>query len=153
MAHKLVNIGFGNSVVSRRVVAIISPSAAPIKRLRDEAREEKRLIDATQGRKTRSVIVTDSNHVILSAIQSETIAQRFSPDYRLNKEDLEECPCPVTSTSFPVPRARGNPLSFGTSGRVSRVWAIVSPIRVASPETVKWTGLIITSWISRVSEE
>jgi len=64
MSQKLVNIGFGNSVVSRRVIAIISPSAAPIKRLRDEARDEKRLVDATQGRKTRSVIVTDSNHVI-----------------------------------------------------------------------------------------
>ena len=90
MSQKLVNIGFGNSVVSRRVIAIISPSAAPIKRLRDEARDEKRLIDATQGRKTRSVIVTDSNHVILSAIQSETIAQRFSPDCTLTKEDIEE---------------------------------------------------------------
>ena len=90
MGQKLVNIGFGNSVVSRRVIAIISPSAAPIKRLRDEARDEKRLIDATQGRKTRSVIVTDSNHVILSAIQSETIAQRFSPDCTLTKEDIED---------------------------------------------------------------
>jgi regulator of extracellular matrix RemA (YlzA/DUF370 family) len=90
MSQKLVNIGFGNSVVSRRVIAIISPSAAPIKRLRDEARDERRLVDATQGRKTRSVIVTDSNHVILSAIQSETIAQRFSPDCTLTKEDIEE---------------------------------------------------------------
>lgn len=90
MSNKLINIGFGNSVVSRRVVAIISPSAAPIKRLRDEAREDKRLIDATQGRKTRSIIVTDSNHIVLSAIQSETIAQRFSPDCNLTKEDLEE---------------------------------------------------------------
>ena len=90
MSQKLVNIGFGNSVVSRRVIAIISPSAAPIKRLRDEARDEKRLVDATQGRKTRSVIVTDSNHVILSAIQSETISQRFSPDCTLTKEDIEE---------------------------------------------------------------
>ena len=89
MTHKLVNVGFGNSVVSRRVVAIISPNAAPIKRLRDEAREDKRLIDATQGRKTRSVIITDSNHVVLSAIQSETIAQRFSPDIILSKEDIE----------------------------------------------------------------
>lgn len=89
MTHKLVNVGFGNSVVSRRVVAIISPSAAPIKRLRDEAREDRRLIDATQGRKTRSVIITDSNHVILSAIQSETIAQRFSPDIILSREEIE----------------------------------------------------------------
>ena len=90
MTNKLVSIGFGNSVVSRRVVAIISPNAAPIKRLRDEARQEKRLIDGTQGRKTRSVVITDSNHVILSAIQAETIAQRFSPDCTLTKEDLEE---------------------------------------------------------------
>ena len=90
MSHKLVNVGFGNSVVSRRVVAIISPNAAPIKRLRDEARDQGRLIDATQGRKTRSVIITDSNHVILSAIQSETMAQRFSPDIALTKEELEE---------------------------------------------------------------
>ena len=90
MSHKLINIGFGNSVVSRRVVAIISPSAAPIKRLRDEARDERRLVDATQGRKTRSVIITDSNHIILSAIQSETIAQRFSLEDALIKEDMEE---------------------------------------------------------------
>jgi hypothetical protein len=90
MGAKLVSIGFGNSVVSRRVVAIISPSAAPIKRMRDEAKEEKRLIDATQGRRTRSVIITDSNHVILSAIQCETIAQRFSPEVILSKEELEE---------------------------------------------------------------
>ncbi len=90
MSHRLVNVGFGNSVVSRRVVAIISPNAAPIKRLREEAREERRLIDATQGRKTRSVIITDSNHVILSAIQSETIALRFSPDIILSKEEIEE---------------------------------------------------------------
>ena len=90
MSNKLINVGFGNSIVSRRVVAIISPNAAPITRLRDEARENKRLVDATQGRKTRSVIVTDSNHIVLSAIQSETIAQRFSPDCNLTKEDLEE---------------------------------------------------------------
>ena len=90
MSPKLINIGFGNSVVSRRVVAIISPNTAPIKRLRDEAREEKRLIDATQGRKTRSVIITDSNHVILSAIQSETISQRFFPNITLSAEDIKE---------------------------------------------------------------
>ena len=90
MTQKLINIGFGNSVVSRRVVAIISPNAAPIKRLKDEAREEKRLVDATQGRRTRAVIITDSNHVILSAIQSETLAQRFSPNGHLTKKDLEE---------------------------------------------------------------
>jgi len=90
MSPKLVNLGFGNSVVSRRVVAIVSPNAAPVKRLRDEAREEKRLVDATQGRRTRSVIITDSNHVILSAIQTDTIAQRFSPNFTLSKEDVAE---------------------------------------------------------------
>ena len=90
MSPKLVNIGFGNSVVSRRVVAIISPNAAPMKRLRDEAREEKRLIDATQGRRTRSVLITDSNHVILSAVSSEKIAQRFNPDGSVPKEDIED---------------------------------------------------------------
>ena len=90
MGVKLVNIGFGNSVVANRVIAIISPNAAPIKRLRDVAREDKRLIDATQGRRTRSVIITDSNHVVLSAIQSETIAQRINPNGKLSREDLEE---------------------------------------------------------------
>ncbi len=89
MSPRLVNIGFGNSVVSRRVVAIVSPNAAPMKRLRDEAKEEKRLIDATQGRRTRSVIITDSNHVILSAVQAETIAQRFGTDLTVPEKDLE----------------------------------------------------------------
>jgi extracellular matrix regulatory protein A len=90
MSVKLVNIGFGNSVVSRRVIAVISAGAAPIKRLRDEAREEKRLIDATQGRRTRSVLITDSNHVILSAVQSETISQRSSPEGNIPSRELEE---------------------------------------------------------------
>ncbi len=89
MSTKLVNVGFGNSVVSNRVVAIISPNAAPVKRLRDEARLENRLIDATQGRRTRSVIITDSNHVILSAIQTETIVQRFSPTGSIVERDLK----------------------------------------------------------------
>ncbi|WP_456432254.1 DUF370 domain-containing protein [Thermosulfuriphilus sp.] len=77
---RLLNIGFGNSVVAERIVAIVNPSSAPMKRLREEAKENKRLIDATQGRRTRSIIITDSNHVILSAIQAETIAQRLSSD-------------------------------------------------------------------------
>ncbi len=89
MSSKLVNVGFGNSVVSVRVVAIISPNAAPIKRLRDEAREDKRLIDATQGRRTRSIIITDSNHLILSAVQTETLAQRFGPSGSLTREEIE----------------------------------------------------------------
>ncbi len=74
----MLNIGFGNVVAANRVVAIVSPNSAPVKRLKDEARDEKRLIDVTHGRKTRSVLITDSNHVILSAIQTETISQRLS---------------------------------------------------------------------------
>ncbi len=77
---RLLNIGFGNSVVAERIVAIVNPSSAPMKRLREEARDSGRLIDATQGRRTRSIIVTDSNHIVLSAIQAETIAQRLSAD-------------------------------------------------------------------------
>jgi len=78
MEQKLLSIGFGSAVVADRVVAIVSPNSAPMKRLKDEAKKEKRLIDATHGRKTRSIIVVDSNHVILSAIQAETISQRYA---------------------------------------------------------------------------
>ncbi|NMD38244.1 MAG: DUF370 domain-containing protein [Christensenellaceae bacterium] len=73
----LANIGFGNLVSISRIISIVSPDSSPIKRLIQEAREEHRIIDATQGRKTRSVLITDSNHVILSAIQPDTIATRF----------------------------------------------------------------------------
>ncbi|PIP36801.1 MAG: DUF370 domain-containing protein [Desulfobacterales bacterium CG07_land_8_20_14_0_80_52_14] len=78
MEQTLLNIGFGGTVVAERVVAIVSPNSAPMKRLKDEARKERRLVDATHGRKTRSVIIMDSNHVILSAIQAETISQRYA---------------------------------------------------------------------------
>lgn len=74
---KLVNIGFGNVISSERVIAIIGSESAPIKRIISEAREDNRLIDATFGRRTRSVIVMDSDHVILSPVQPETIAERF----------------------------------------------------------------------------
>jgi regulator of extracellular matrix RemA (YlzA/DUF370 family) len=74
----LLNIGFGSTLVSDRVVAIVSPNSAPMKRLKDEARDDRRLIDATHGRRTRSIIIMDSNHIVLSAIQAETISQRFS---------------------------------------------------------------------------
>lgn len=73
---KLINIGFGNIVSSDRVVAIVSPESAPIKRIIQEARDKGLLIDASCGRRTRAVIITDSDHVILSAIQTETIAGR-----------------------------------------------------------------------------
>jgi regulator of extracellular matrix RemA (YlzA/DUF370 family) len=78
MDQNLLNIGFGNTVVAERVVAIVSPNSAPMKRLKDEARDEKRLVDVTHGRKTRSIIIMDSNHIVLSAIQAETISQRYS---------------------------------------------------------------------------
>lgn len=74
----LLNIGYGNFVVSSRIISIVSPTSSPMRRLREEAKADKRLIDATQGRKTRSIIITDSNHIILSAIQAETIGQRYS---------------------------------------------------------------------------
>jgi len=74
----LLNIGFGNTVAAERVVAIVAPNSAPMKRLKDEARDERRLVDATHGRRTRSIIIMDSNHVVLSAIQAETISQRFA---------------------------------------------------------------------------
>ncbi len=77
---KLVSIGYGNVVVASRVVSIVGPAAAPVRRLREEARERGKLVDATQGRKTRSVIVTDSDHVILSAVQPETIALRIAEE-------------------------------------------------------------------------
>ncbi len=80
MDLKLLNIGFGNSVVANRIIAIVSPSSAPMKRLKEDARQANKLIDATMGRKTRAIIITDSNHVILSGLQAETIAQRFSTD-------------------------------------------------------------------------
>ena len=78
MEQLLLNIGFGSTVVVDRVVAIVSPNSAPMKRLRDEARNDKRLIDATHGRRTRSIIILDSNHIVLSAIQAETVSQRFT---------------------------------------------------------------------------
>lgn len=73
----LINVGFGNVVVAERIVAVILPSSSPARRLKDDAREGGRLVDATQGRRTRSIIVTDSNHVILSAVQVETLTQRL----------------------------------------------------------------------------
>ena len=74
---QLINIGFGNIVSANRVIAIVSPESAPIKRIITDARERGQLIDATYGRRTRAVIVTDSSHVVLSAIQPETVAHRF----------------------------------------------------------------------------
>ncbi|MEK7434110.1 MAG: DUF370 domain-containing protein [Cyanobacteriota bacterium] len=73
----LVNIGYGNAVSSDKVIAVVSPSSAPIKRIIQDARDSNKLVDATYGRKTRAVIITESNHVVLSALQAETIANRL----------------------------------------------------------------------------
>ncbi len=77
MVKNLVNIGYGNMVMITKVVAVLSPESAPMRRLKEEAKERKMLLDATQGRKTRAMIITDSDHVILSAVQVETLMQRF----------------------------------------------------------------------------
>lgn len=75
--QQLLNLGFGNFVVAARVVAVVNPASSPMRRLREDAKQANRLIDATQGRKTRSIVITDSNHIILSAVQAETMRQRF----------------------------------------------------------------------------
>ena len=85
---KFINIGFGNMVSAGRIVAIASPDSAPIKRLVQDAKEENRVIDVSCGRRTRSVIITDSEHVILSAIQAETITNRLAND--ISDDDGEE---------------------------------------------------------------
>ncbi|HMA84311.1 MAG TPA: DUF370 domain-containing protein [Desulfosalsimonadaceae bacterium] len=77
MTYDLLSIGFGSNVVADQVLAIVSPNSAPMKRLREEAKDEGRLIDATFGRRTRSIIVMKNNHIFLSAIQTDTIAQRL----------------------------------------------------------------------------
>jgi len=82
---KLINIGFGNIVSANRLIAIVSPDSAPIKRIIQEARDRGMLIDATYGRRTRAVIITDSDYVILSAVQPETVAHRV-----LEPEEFEE---------------------------------------------------------------
>jgi extracellular matrix regulatory protein A len=77
MEIKLINIGFGNIVAANRIIAIVSPESAPIKRLISDARERGELIDATYGRRTRGIIISDNGHIILSALQPETIGNRF----------------------------------------------------------------------------
>lgn len=77
----MVNIGYGNLVMAGRVIAIVSPSSSPMRRLREEATKRGKLVDATEGRRTRSIVLTDSDHVILSAITPETIATRLAPDF------------------------------------------------------------------------
>ena len=84
MQVQLINIGFGNAINANRIVSIVSPDAAPVKRIVQDAKDSKMAVDATAGRRTRAVIITDSGHVVLSSLQPETIAAR------LDKADLEE---------------------------------------------------------------
>lgn len=86
----LINIGFGNMVAAERILAIVSQESAPIKRMIQDAREEGALIDATYGRRTRAVIVTDSGHIVLSALQPETLANRINPDSPTQEEESVE---------------------------------------------------------------
>lgn len=85
MELKLINVGFGNIVAANRVIAIVAPDSAPIKRIIQVARDRATLIDATYGRRTRAVVITDSGHVVLSAVQPETVAHRF-----VARESVEE---------------------------------------------------------------
>lgn len=85
MSIKLINIGFGNIVNADRVIAIVSPESAPIKRIITDARANGVLIDATYGRRTRAVVITDSEHVILSAVQPETVSHRI-----ISKDGMQE---------------------------------------------------------------
>ena len=87
---KFINIGFGNMVASNRIITIVSPDSAPVKRLIQDAKDTGRVIDVSCGRRTRSVIITDSEHVILSAIQSETIANRLESNMADDEEEPEE---------------------------------------------------------------
>ena len=87
---KLMNIGFGNMVSAGRIITIVSPESAPIKRIIQDARDNGVLIDATYGRRTRAVIVMDSGHVILSAIQPETVANRFVQNDEMEEENEDE---------------------------------------------------------------
>lgn len=86
----LVNIGFGNFVNARKIAAVVNPDAAPIKRMVQNAREEQRVVDATQGRRTKSVIVMETEQIVLSAMQPDTIARRFAASYTEQEAKGEE---------------------------------------------------------------
>lgn len=87
---KLINIGFGNMVSDMRLVAVVSPESAPIKRIIQDAKERGTLIDATYGRRTRAVLMMDSDHVILSALQPETVANRVSDENNAEEDAIDE---------------------------------------------------------------
>ena len=96
MDQRMINVGFGNAVLASRVLAVVNPKSSPMKKLKDEAKEQKRLIDVTEGRRTRSILILDSNHVVLSSVQPETITMRFAAGPGKEKFDEEpEPPSPV----------------------------------------------------------
>ena len=84
---ELVNIGYGNMIAAQRLIAVVSPDSAPIKRMVSEARDRSMLIDATFGRKTRTVLIMDSDHVVLSALQNETVSARLNGETARTDED------------------------------------------------------------------
>ena len=79
MDGRMINVGFGNSLVASRIISVVNPHSSPMKKMKDEAKRNNRLIDVTEGRRTRSIIILDSNHIVLSSVQPETITQRFAP--------------------------------------------------------------------------
>ena len=90
MDGRMINVGFGNSIVASRILAVVNPHSSPMKKLKDEAKRNNRLLDVTEGRRTRSIIILDSNHVVLSSVQPETIMQRFAPTYVQQSTPVED---------------------------------------------------------------
>ncbi len=90
MDGRMINVGFGNSIVASRILAVVNPHSSPMKKLKDEAKRNYRLLDVTEGRRTRSIIILDSNHVVLSSVQPETITQRFVPASVQQSTPVEE---------------------------------------------------------------
>jgi regulator of extracellular matrix RemA (YlzA/DUF370 family) len=98
MDNRLINIGFGNAVKISRILAVVNPGSSPIRKLKDEARQERKLIDVTEGRRTRGIIILDTGHLVLSSVQPETINQRLAaldehqknPDHLLHPMEMED---------------------------------------------------------------
>jgi regulator of extracellular matrix RemA (YlzA/DUF370 family) len=90
MDGRMINVGFGNSIVASRILAVVNPHSSPMKKMKDEAKRNNRLLDVTEGRRTRSIIIMDSNHVVLSSVQPETITQRFAPASLQQSTQIEE---------------------------------------------------------------
>ena len=140
---KLINIGFGNMVSAGRLVAIVSPESAPIKRIIQDARERGSLVDATYGRRTRAVIITDSDHVILSAVQPETVANRLVDDED-DEEEEESSPeqaIPGGRDLSGLPLAQWGNQRIGLRGRhflmrLPPVWGWIPGSRMSSSRSL-----------------